>query len=196
MAKERKKLDDDSKAKEEEKYYNDLYDFALTISKANENSFEGVEPYRIANTLRNSLEVFFSLCMYDPELITIGKEKHFEKVKEEVKKELDVKPEQKLEKKCEGKFLKINAEGWGLCPECNTKVLKVTSITRLENFPVYCKKCKADHLVNWWNADKQRIIYKRYVSDSAIRNSAMKGTGLRAFMNSRTSATERVAIGK
>ena len=184
-------------AKKEEYYYDLLYKFAVDISKANEKSFDGYEPYIIANDLRKSLESFFELCMYDPDLITLGKQRFSEKIKQEVAEELKVAEQKQQEKKVyQGKFLQIDAEGWGLCPVCGTKVLKVTSITRLENFPVYCKRCKADHLVNWWNAKQQKILYRRYTNDNAIRDKALKGTGLKQFMYTGSSATEKAVIGK
>lgn len=93
-------------------------------------------------------------------------------------------------------FLRIDKSGWGLCPVCGTRVLKVTATTRLENFPVFCKRCRADHLVNWWNADNQRILYRRYVNDRYLREQALKGTGLTSFRNTGSSATERVAVGR
>ena len=184
-------------AKKEEYYYDLLYKFAVDISKANEKSFDGYEPYIIANDLRKSLESFFELCMYDPDLITLGKQRFSEKIKQEVAEELKAAEQKQQEKKVyQGKFLQIDAEGWGLCPVCDTKVLKVTSITRLENFPVYCKRCKADHLVNWWNAKQQKILYRRYTNDNAIRDKALKGTGLKQFRYTGSSATERAVIGK
>ena len=94
-------------------------------------------------------------------------------------------------------FLKITPDGWGLCPVCKNKVLKVTYTTRLENFPVFCKRCRADHIVNWWNADMQRIMYKRYVSDRYVREQAekaYKGVGYKHYLDTGVSATERVAM--
>ena len=40
-------------------------------------------------------------------------------------------------------------DGWGLCPTCGTKCIKVNDQTVLENYPMYCKRCKRDYLVNW-----------------------------------------------
>ena len=193
------------RAKEEEKYYNNLYDFAIAVSRANERSFEGEEPKKIANGLRKVMNTFLSLCLYSPDSIDVGCKNntvmHTQKAAEEVKREEEKKKEEVKEEETKtklrlisGKFLEIDSEGWGLCPECTGKVLKVTEVTRIENFPVYCKKCKAEHVVNWWNAKKQRIVYKRYVNDSAIRQSALKGTSFRSFQNSGSSATERAAI--
>ena len=112
-------------------------------------------------------------------------------------KETRTVPDQKQEDKpLPDNFLRIDKDGWGLCPVCRTRVLKVTATTRLENFPVFCKRCRADHLVNWWNADNQRIMYKRYVNERYLMEQALKGTGLRTFQNTGLSAPERVAVGR
>lgn len=113
-----------------------------------------------------------------------------EKVEEEIEYMLNKEPE----KSVPGNFIYVDENGWGLCPVCHTKVLKVTTTTVLKDFPVYCKKCKTDHLVNWWNADNRKILYKKYVSDRSLNEQTLKGTGLRTFQNTMTSATERAAV--
>lgn len=181
----------------EVKYYDMLYDFASVVTKANEQSFEGLEPNRIAGTLRRSAEAFCRLCMIEP--ITEVKERKrdwekFQEQKEErPEQEQDTEQEQK-ERPIPGNFLRIDKNGWGLCPVCGSRVLKVTATTRLENFPVYCKRCRADHLVNWWNAENQRILYKRYVNERYMMDKALKGTGMSSFRNTGVSVTERVAV--
>lgn len=40
-------------------------------------------------------------------------------------------------------------EGWGICPVCGQKNIKVRSDTVLINYPMYCKRCKCDHVVSW-----------------------------------------------
>lgn len=183
------------------KYYDMLYDFAGVVTKANQQSFEGMEPKRIACTLRKSAEAFCGLCMIDT--ITGGNRSDTAKEKPAEHREEVADPEQaaRLEPRQEEQpvpdnFLRIDRSGWGLCPVCSTRVLKVTATTRLENFPVFCKRCRADHLVNWWNADNQRILYRRYVNDRYLREQALKGTGLTSFRNTGSSATEKVAVGR
>ena len=50
------------------------------------------------------------------------------------------------------KSAKINTEKiieWILCPICNSKTrIKIRSDTILENFPLYCPKCKNETLIN------------------------------------------------
>lgn len=190
-------------AEEEIKYYAMLNDFASVVTKANKQSFQGMTPKHIANTLRRSAEAFCNLCMIDAIIGSNGPDAAQEKVQEQatVHKEEAAAPEQEAgwepqqkEQPIPDNFLRIDKSGWGLCPVCGTKVLKVTATTRLENFPVYCKRCKADHLVNWWNAENQKILYKRYVNDRHLREQALKGTGLASFRNTGSSATERVAV--
>lgn len=39
--------------------------------------------------------------------------------------------------------------GWILCPACNSKTrLKIRDDTVLENFPLFCPKCKQETLIN------------------------------------------------
>lgn len=190
----------------EVKYYDMLYDFTGVITKANEQSFEGYTPKQIAGKLRKAAPAFCNLCMIDSIEPKTVKEKTepVKQAEEEQTGSTDGKeqpetgkeakePEVLPERPKPGNFLRIK-NGWGLCPVCATKVLRVTMTTRLENFPVYCKRCRAEHLVNWWNAEHQRIEYKRYINDNHLRDQALKGTGLQSFRNNRSSATERVAV--
>lgn len=177
------------------KYYDMLYDFAGVVTKANEQSFEGLEPKRIASILRRSAEAFCRLCMVDT--VTEEKGQDMAQMHKEETPSFDretVTEQQKEEKPTPDNFLRVDRNGWGLCPVCHSRVLKVTSTTRLENFPVFCKRCRADHLVNWWNVDNQRILYKRHINERHIREQAYKGTGLRSFRNTGSSAPERVVM--
>lgn len=179
----------------EVKYYDMLYEFAGVVTRANEQSFEGRKPEAIAARLRKSVEAFCRLCMIDN--LKGDKEQEERQGKLQDQKETRTVPDQKQEDKpLPDNFLRIDKDGWGLCPVCRTRVLKVTATTRLENFPVFCKRCRADHLVNWWNADNQRIMYKRYVNERYLMEQALKGTGLRTFQNTGLSAPERVAVGR
>ena len=42
-------------------------------------------------------------------------------------------------------------DGWGLCPKCSGKCIKVNQDTILVNHPAYCKKCKTESIVTWKN---------------------------------------------
>ena len=176
-------------------YYDMLYDFSCLVSRANEQSFEGLEPKKIAKLMQKSSDAFLKLCMVDSVVPKQKKEVTEPKEKPKAETLKEALTEEPKERPLPDNFLKITPDGWGLCPVCGNKVLKVTATTRLENFPVFCKRCRADHIVNWWNADEQRILYKRYVSDRYIRDRAYKGTGLKSFQNTGSSAPERVIIG-
>lgn len=96
-------------------------------------------------------------------------------------------------------FIK-DENGWGLCPVCRKKILKLTSTTKLVNFPAYCKACKSEYVVSWWNVENKDIAYTRYVNNKHfidrrnIRSKGMQWTGVGTFQHTRTSATERVAM--
>ena len=38
--------------------------------------------------------------------------------------------------------------GWGLCPACGKHLVRLTADTRAYQLPVYCKRCKAEFIVN------------------------------------------------
>lgn len=43
----------------------------------------------------------------------------------------------------------MEKEKWVLCPICNNKTrIKVRPNTLLENFPLYCPKCKQETIIN------------------------------------------------
>lgn len=41
----------------------------------------------------------------------------------------------------------VVVNGWGLCPKCGRKCLKVLPDTRLDRLPLFCKRCKQTTLV-------------------------------------------------
>lgn len=43
----------------------------------------------------------------------------------------------------------LNKEEWILCPACQNKTrVKMRDDTKLENFPLFCPKCKKETLIN------------------------------------------------
>ena len=43
----------------------------------------------------------------------------------------------------------MQGDTWILCPVCGNKTrLKIREDTRLENFPLYCPKCKQETLIS------------------------------------------------
>lgn len=52
-------------------------------------------------------------------------------------------------------------EEWLLCPSCGSKTrVKLRQDTRLENFPLFCPKCKQESLIE--AKDLQVTVVKRF----------------------------------
>lgn len=198
----------DASIRDEVMYFDTLYDFANVISRLNNKAFDGVAKNAIEKNFCKLIPAFTLLCgVNTDDNIDIsevannkrGPQKGTKRKSKEKEQELPQEPKQEEPEKLPDNFMKEN-DGWGLCPVCRKKMVKLTNTTRLIDFPAYCKGCKAEYVVSWWNVDKKDIAYTRYVNNTHyvhkgnIRNEAMKGTGLKAFVNSKTSATERVAM--
>lgn len=183
----------DQIAKDETQYYDMLYNFSRVIVKANDMAFNGDSMEKIAEKLEKSAEAFLLLCKTDSVEVKKGQ-------KPGRKPEHEPEPPKEQPEPLPSNFMKEES-GWGICPVCRKKIIKVTSTTRLIDFPAYCKSCKAEYIVSWWNVDNKDIAYQRYVNDKPyidrhnIHNEGLKGNGVKHFMRSRTSSTERVALG-
>lgn len=177
---------------EEVKYYDVLYDFTSVVVRLNEQAFDGESKRNIEKRICKLIPAFTTLCgvSFDEAPKKSSKKVQPVEVPEQPKKD----PEQ-----LPSNFIKED-NGWGLCPVCRKKIIKLTSTTKLIDFPAYCKSCKAEYIVSWWNVEDKAIEYTRYVNDKHcidrryIRNEGVKGTGVKHFLNTRTSATERVAM--
>ena len=181
-------------ARDDMQYYEMLYNFAQVTIRANDMALDGYSTDQIAQKLQQSAEAFFLLCKTDS--VGVKQEKRGQKQKEQQPAPENVRPEPEP---LPNNFLKDD-NGWGLCPICRKKILKLTSTTKLVNFPAYCKSCKMEHLVSWWNVENKEIAYTRYVNNKHyidkrdIRSHGMKGTGVQTFLSTGTSSTERVAM--
>lgn len=188
--------------RDEVMYFDTLYDFASVISRLNNKAFDGVGKNAIEKNFCKLIPAFTLLCGVNTDdnidILEVENRKKAGRPKKKAKEPAQ-EPRQEEPEQVPDNFMKEN-EGWGLCPVCRKKMVKLTSTTRLIDFPAYCKGCKAEYVVSWWNVDKKEIEYTRYVNNTHhvhkgnIRNEAMKGTGLKSFTNTRTSATERVAM--
>lgn len=168
---------------EELKYYDMLYDFTSVFVCLNDLALDGEAKKNIEKRVQRLIPAFTALCGSTAE-----------------KPKQSSEPPRKEPEELPSNFMQ-EENGWGVCPICRKKMLRLTKTTKLIDFPAYCKSCKAEHLVSWWNAEHKDIEYARYVNNEHkvdrrnIRSEGMKGTGVKNFSTTRTSATERVAIG-
>ena len=53
----------------------------------------------------------------------------------------------------EGEIMRTNENGFLLCPRCRRKTaVKVRSDTELKRFPLYCKQCKQETVIDYRSA--------------------------------------------
>lgn len=178
---------------EEILYFDTLYNFAQVAISANDMALDGYSIKKIAQKLQKSAEAFYLLCKPDEV-----------KPRKKPKKKEPERVIEKMQQMPEPEPLPENfardENGWLLCPVCRKKLLKLTSTTKIVNCPVYCKSCKTEYLMSWWNIENKEIAYTRYVNNKHfidrkdIRNSGMQRTGVSEFIRTHTSATERVAM--
>ena len=188
----------DEEIRKEAKYFDTLYDFTGIITRLNEKACDGVSKDSLEKKICRLIPAFTLLCGIDEERNVIEPKKNSSK-RGRPKKKVEPQSKQPEPEQLPDNFVK-EKDGWGLCPVCSRKMIKLTSTTRLMDFPAYCKACKAEFIVSWWNVENKDMEYKRYVNKqyyipkSNIRHEDMIGTGLKSFTNTRTSATERVAM--
>ena len=117
------------------KYYDMLDSFDTAVMKINNKAADGEEPKKIQRMFLKLLPAFMLLC---------GGDGSIEKLK-------IIKEPQKRGPKPKT-VLQINLKimnGWGICPTCGKKCIKVQDNTILVNYPMFCKFCKRDYMVNW-----------------------------------------------
>lgn len=174
-------------------YLETLDNMAGTINKINDIAMEGEPTGTLQKYVKRLFPTFIVLCGINPE--DLKEEPPEDKV--EVAPEPEPVPEEP--EQLPDNFIK-EENGWGLCPVCRRKMIKLTASTTLADFPAYCKACRAEYFVSWWNVEGKDMEYKRYVNTRSyisrkdIRSEGMKGTGVQGFLRTRTSATERVAM--
>ena len=185
----------DEIAQNEEQYYDVLYNFAQVVVKANDMALDGYTPKQIVKKLRKASDAFVLLAG-----VNDVKKPGPPKKAEPEEKPAQVIPEQPVEPEPLPDNFARDEKGWLLCPVCRKKLLKLTSTTKIVNCPVFCKACKAEYMLSWWNVENKDIVYTRYVNNrhyidrADIRSKGMQGTGVQSFLNTGTSATERVAM--
>ncbi len=106
------------------KYYDILYGFTKTINALNMKAEDEEEVKKIQKHFIKLIPAFVSLCEN-------GEKEGKKKAKKQLKNTLIVK------------------DGWGLCPKCGKKCIRVNIDTVLINSVMYCKVCKQEHVVTW-----------------------------------------------
>lgn len=125
MSKIEKKYEDAAEIMEEcGKYYDMLYDFSKAVMKLNDKAADGAAKKWLQEKLQKLAPAFLLLC---------GEEhKQMEKTHQKrIKSTLTV------------------HNGWGICPKCGKKCIRIADSTVLVRFPMYCKSCKGEYVVNW-----------------------------------------------
>lgn len=121
---------------EEVKYYDMLYHFTSVIVRLNDIAFDGETKKNIEKRICKLIPAFTTLCGVN---LT------------ETPKEIPQKPKPKT-------VLHSNLivrDGWGLCPKCGRKCVKVNENTILVNHLMFCKSCKKEYPVTWRYEPKQ-----------------------------------------
>lgn len=170
-------------------YLETLDNMAGTINKINDIAMEGEPTGTLQKYVKRLFPTFIVLCGINPEDLN----------EEPLEDKVEVEPVQPEPEPLPDNFIK-EENGWGLCPVCRRKMIKLTASTTLADFPAYCKACRTEYLVSWWNVENKDMEYRRYVNTRSyisrkdIRSEGMKGIGVKGFLRTRTSATERVAM--
>jgi hypothetical protein len=128
--------DNDDTAKDEVKYYEVLHNFSQVILRLNSSALNGEPIKNIEPHIHRLIPAFMMLCGVDRD----GK---MSKQKAGRPKKNAVKPKTVLQSNL------LVRNGWGLCPKCSGKCIKVNQDTILVNHPAYCKKCKTESIVTW-----------------------------------------------
>lgn len=147
----------DQEAIDDEQYYDMLYNFAQVTIRANDMALDGHPVKQIAKKLQQSAEAFYLLCKTD-EIVPVrankvGRPKKAETPQEPEQPEVPETQTQPPKKKIvRHTTLKSNLRvrnGWGICPICGAKCIKVNQNTIMVNFLMYCKRCHLESVVTW-----------------------------------------------
>lgn len=106
------------------KYYDVLYGFSKTISAINMKAEDGIEIKKLQERFIKLIPAFVTLCGE-------GELEGKKKAKKRLKNTLIVR------------------DGWGICPRCGKKCIRVNIDTVLVNSIMYCKHCKQEYVVTW-----------------------------------------------
>ena len=110
-------------------YVDVLYAFARAVVKLNDKAIDGEEPKLMKKRFESLAPAFIILCGGD----------------------VDIPPKEKPKPKPKT-VLQVNLQtkdGWGMCPTCGKKCIRVHENTILVNYPMFCKACKREYMVTW-----------------------------------------------
>ncbi len=108
-------------------YYDILHGFANSMSRLDDKAADGEQIKGLQGKCLRLLPAFILLCGDTTrEVKPLGRHK-----KDEPQNNLTVK------------------NGWGMCPKCGKKCIKVQENTILVNYPMFCKVCRRDYGVTW-----------------------------------------------
>lgn len=138
-----------TRARAELEYQDRLNRLARNIEKINRFASDGMDLRRVSRRLVKNIYLFNSLLIF-----------HLDRQVKGI-----FSPDNNLNKV---ELLEV-VDGWGLCPVCSRKVMKITPMTRLEQAVIYCRKCKSESVVNWSFPDTEMILK----NDTESKNSAI-----------------------
>ena len=106
------------------KYYDLLDDFAKSVKALNGCAETGFTVNELRKKMHKLIPAFLALCEEDT-------------------------PKLKIKKQIQNKNNLEVRDGWGICPECGKKCIRVQDDTVLVKYPMFCKVCKKEIIVNW-----------------------------------------------
>lgn len=192
-------------------YYDTLDEFSKELIKLNMSAAEcGASKKMISNKVTRLSEQFYYLCAGSSGRLGRPKEESPKVVEKIIEKVVEVPVEKIVEKIVEvpakpkpeeipDNFMR-EERGWGVCPICGKRLLKLTNSTVIKNMSMYCKMCRAEYIVSWWNVKDKDFHYKRYVNHEYffqhddIYSEALKGNGVGTYRRTGRSSTEHVAV--
>lgn len=140
----------DEEIQDEVRYFYALDQFAGVIRTLNKEAFDGIPKAAIEKNICRLIPAFAMLCgmtatgeidiMRVIPTGKIGRKKKAEPPKQEQSKP---QPRTMLQSTLKAR------DGWGMCPKCGKKCIKVNDNTILVNYPMFCKVCRRDYIVTW-----------------------------------------------
>lgn len=123
-------------------YYDMLDNFDTAVMQINEKAAaDGEEPKTIQRKFLKLLPAFIALCGGNI------KKDGLEFETEPDKRGQYRKAQAKAKTVIQSNLHTMN--GWGICPTCGKKCIKLQEKTVIVDFPMFCKCCKREYIVTW-----------------------------------------------